>query len=227
MPILDPRANNVPKGDPNWRYAYDEFRKLKALVNRHQISTAGWQIKFPKGFEKAKDNRWQIWLIWPGQESVSVHYIGHDGRSASQAIKAIRQIYQEHFDAGLHVVRPDPNPTKPKDPREDRAFIERAFFKWSEVMKGVRSNQDWEETKKKWPKLLGFMNLKAGIIDMTMSEYLTKHPLAQLYPTPPMNQKQYENMLAGLKKWTADNEKAAKDSPNFSPYTWYQNRMFH
>lgn len=197
MPILNPGDNSYKPRD--WRQAYDAFVNFRRAVRtvstklRQPIDTSGWQLIVPGRFKGYADPRWQLTFTNLDRRIETV-YIGSSGLIAR---KTIRELHNQYIQILIERGTRDKATTDPRklqqanDPRFNHDIIRRMIERWNAMQK-VKSVQEWEENVRQNPDVMKFMNSKAGFLNMTMREYLYKHPMSHKWPTPPTTKQQLD-----------------------------------
>jgi hypothetical protein len=209
MPILNPGDNSYKPRD--WRQAYDAFANFKRAVRNvstklgQPIDTSGWHLTFPGRFKGYADPRWQLTFSRPDfkklpiydkngmHQSMDTIFIGSDGLTARKTIRELHNQYiQILLERSKYDVTTDPRKLQQQnDPRFDHNIIRRMMERWNAMQK-VKSVGEWEENLKQNPDVIKFMNSRAGFLNMTMREYLYKHPMSHKWPTPPTTKQQLD-----------------------------------
>jgi hypothetical protein len=197
MPILNPGTNDHKPRD--WRQAYDAFvnfrRAVKTISTRlgQPIDTSAWHIIVPGRFKGMADPRWQLVFTNLNGHTETV-YIGSDGMTAR---RTIRELHNQYIQILVERGARDKAVTDPRklqqqnDPRFNHDVIKRMMNRWNAMQK-VKSVAEWEENLRQNPDVVKFMNSKAGFLNMTMREYLYKHPMSHKWPTPPTTKQQLD-----------------------------------
>jgi hypothetical protein len=208
VPVVNPGSRKPMPND--WRWAWQEFQRLKEIARRAKIDTSSWKLEFPTRTQKIFDPRWRMTYTYRVGNTIRMAniYLGSNGRVAGETIKKMIPGYEKS------AVPPVPKVSKSKalttDPLFDPNKVRKAFELWNCKIAKVRSTQDLEAFKREYPKLYALMNRKAGFLDMSLYEYLTRHPYSSLFPAPPRSKQEHERRLKAFEKHVKDKDDARK-----------------
>lgn len=202
MPIVNPASRDPKPAD--WRWAWQEFQRLRTIAAKAKIDVSQWKLEFPSRVQRIVDPRWKM-TYTNTQNKLDQVYLGSTGRLAGDTIKKMIPTYSELLKG--RIANPIHQPT---DPLFNVDSVRKAFDIWNREVAKVRSLQDQREFEARYPKLLKLMKRKAGYLDMSLQDYLTKHPHSKLFPTPPRNCEEYEERNKRYRKYMEDRESARK-----------------
>jgi len=212
MPYLNPGASGAkPK---NWREAYDAFvrfrneivawsRKLGKPMPPEQFA-----IIIPSKLRGMTDPRWQLQYIDHSNNLTTV-YIGSDGLTARDSIEEIHRQYSMALYKRSRDLATNPMGQKTvmqqgkNDPRFNHSTVERMKAKWSEMIGQAKSMQQWRDLQRANPEVVKFMKMRAGILPMTMEEYLFRYAGSIRNVVPPRSQQE----LDGRRRQAEDYER--------------------
>jgi len=229
MPAVNPSSSKQIPAD--WRWAWNAFQEFKSLASRSGVNTATWSLEYPSRAQRIFDPRWRMRYTIPPIPNHDVNrdvYLGSSGRVAADTIKMIAKDYvplaNSHKEKLVQRKKMDEaakRKTRP-DPMFDPSKVREAFARWNREMKSIRSNRDMQKYLERNPNLDRLMRRKAGILDMTLSEYLTRHPHSELYPTPPRSEEELKKRAEAVRRYAEDKARWAKEDP-----PWEQNVTWH
>lgn len=191
---LFPDGKDAPAG---WQHAQDAFHKLELLGKAAGEPTYSWQLRFPSRFEKLKGQGWE--LIYSENREMLTVYIGHDALSTAHNINRMldamrkragdrntdlateRQIHQQTVRTNLS-----------RDPLFQPHFAQQLLETWRHGTRSLRTKEDLDKFRKSHPNLMRFLNRQAGVLNITVLAYLTRHPHAEFWPHPPRTAAEYE-----------------------------------
>lgn len=202
MPSVSPVSDGYHPRD--WRYAWDEFVKLKRAVTKYKVSVIGWDLIAPSKLKKAVDPRWQLRFVNINESHLSNTYLGSDGRTSAESLRQIREVYESYLrhrvtsqDSGSSNSDYDPR----FDPKKVREFKD-AYTHWP---KTKAKEYETSRTKK-------FMDSRAGVLNMSMREYLFNFWMSNRWPVPPQTKQELDKRIAAQEQLNRDKEQAARDS---------------
>jgi len=193
MPILGSNGRGAPNG---WQWAYDAFLRLRKLGAAAHEPVDRWMLSFPSRMENLKGQQWRLLYTERGKEYDI--YIGWDAKSVAENIDRIvptmkqlvqrrnqeltteRIIHQQLVEEG-----------KITDPIFDPTFAARLVRTWYEKTKTIRTVEDFERFKRANKNLMALVNKRAGILDMSMLRYMTRHPDRKIWPNPPQTHEEW------------------------------------
>lgn len=203
MPIVNPSSRDPKPAD--WRWAWQEFQRLRTIATKAKIDTSQWKLEFPSKVQRIVDPRWKLTYTTVNNQLQQV-YLGSTGRLAGDTIKKMIPMYSD-------LLKNRPQTAKrnqPIDPLFDIASVKKALEIWNREVVKVRSLQDQRAFEARYPKLLKLMQRRAGYLDMSLKDYLTSHPHSTVFPTPPRTCEEYESRKKAYNKQMADREAARK-----------------
>lgn len=189
MPILNPGTNDHKPRD--WRQAYDAFNAFRRAVRTvstrlgDPIPTDMWAIIVPGRLKHMADPRWQM-KFFHLNGHLEVMYIGSNGADAQRTIRKVHEQYIQALINRGPRSGPRNGYKQPGDARQNHGTVQLMRDLWTEMLKaGGRSAAAWNEQVKAHPEVIKFMGSRAGYLDMSMQDYLFKHPMSTRWPTPP------------------------------------------
>lgn len=192
MPNLRP---NEPKLPADWRNPYAAYQKLLSVAKALKEPVNTWKLEYPSRGERLVGKGWRLSYTFSGQR-YNV-FIGSNGAASTQTlnelVKGFKSVLEGRRAAERHSSSNKPaSREEKKDPIYDRAIISKQWSEWQVLIGKIRSTQDVRDLKEKHKFLYWFMHRKAGILDMTMHEYLGNHPHARYgWTDPPRTQDEY------------------------------------
>jgi hypothetical protein len=157
--------------------------------------TAGWSVEHPSSLKEKMLGHWMMTYSLNG-----IHhrvYIGYNTDSATAGIKEIHKHYPRHS-------RKEPKAAvqqqRPRTAIEIPEVVVKLFGEWNAVIGKVGHSVTPAEYQRDYARHIKLLSQRAGILNMDMRRYLTDHPHAQYWPTPPMSQQQYDRRNAEFRK---------------------------
>lgn len=191
MKELNPRHLKNPTG---WRTVYDAFRAFRSIAYKVGEPTEGWKLEYPATIGERLKGNWRLTYTLFG--TVQTVYIGYDAETATAGIKEMITSYPKHKrDADKQITPPV---------QKKRALIEipevvvKLFGEWNAIITKVGRTVSIEQYERDYAQHIRLLNTRAGILPMNMRQYLTNHPHAQYWPTPPMSQQQMDRRTQEL-----------------------------
>jgi hypothetical protein len=226
MPVINPGDNGYKPRD--WRHAYDAFVKFRTATRTVagrlglNMRTEQWQLEAPGRFQGMADPRWKLTFLNLDKKWETI-YVGSDAFTVRNTIKELH----EHYIALLRARKPlsaNKTPaTQRSDPRFDHHMVQRMRTLWDQMHK-ARSIKEWEANVAANPTVVAFMKSRAGILPMSMQDYLYREPMSSHWPTPPRTQKEWDGRTRQEEDYQRtrertrfdDSEEAVDDGPG-----WY------
>lgn len=203
MKPINPRATDNPKG---WLSPFTEYQKLVAKATKAGEPVHSWSIQIPDTLKEKIKGVWKLAYSINGRTSVV--YIGYNSETAAEGIKLIASRYPTFPRNRKPVTEQTPKKKSPRtDALNDVVHIRKIVQQWQEGIAQLGSapnsevGQQWFDKNYRYHKQ--FMDQKAGILNMTMWEYIFKSGMYEYWPNPPMTK---EGLAARLR----DMEKAAQ-----------------
>lgn len=194
----DKSSHNLPH---DWRTAWDQFRVLRALGNKIGESTSGWQLEAPKGLF---DRRWRLHYSFKG--TLLNAYIGMNGKQAAEGIKELIKAFRMVHEGQLAGSKqPKPKEIKKPNPVFNPIVVARMKETWDEAIVKVKDNKSAKEFEQSF--VYKFMHRRAGILPMTMQQYLYQHPHGVHWITPPKSEEQLRNRQRELENRLREKER--------------------
>lgn len=191
MPIVDP--NGSGRMPPDWRWAYDQYRKLRQLAQSVNEPVHSWRLEFPGKGRAILDRRWRMTYSWEGQMHQDV-FLGTDGRSSGRAIEQIIPVYADlvrRKKASMQQSKNDPG-SRGSNPMWDNEKNKKWRDRFYAEVAKVRDLHSQREFEQRHPNLLAYMGKRAGFLEMSIQDYWGKHPHSRFWPAPPQSKEQYE-----------------------------------
>lgn len=194
MPILWPNGRGAPNG---WQWAQDAFSKLIRLGTRAGEPVNTWHLSFPSRMESFKGIQWRLYYTERGQP-LDI-FVGWDGRSVADTINrsiipTMRRLAEART-AELNTERAIHDELieqgKVKDPIYDSHFAKSLLDAWRKGTAQLRSREDLERFKRSNKHLMDLLNKQAGVLPISMLQYLTRHPDAKHWPNPPETKEEW------------------------------------
>lgn len=210
MRVVTPndRSGKLPH---DWRGVWSAFSAMKSVGKAIGEPVIAWQLEAPSGVSKMLDKRWKMRYTF--KRKTYHAYIGITGREATKTINELKK----GFDAILEGVKAEERVTKKTqnqstpNPVYNAGEVLRAKEEWNTGITKVRDSASWEKFKEAHKRTMWIMSRKAGFLEMSMRDYLFKHPHGTTYPTPPKDQRQLDNRQREIEKMVRDREQRRND----------------
>ncbi len=221
MQVLNPRSTRNPKG---WREPYAEFQKLQALGRRLGEPAHSWYLEYPTSIKERISGNWILHYTL-NCTAYSAH-IGYDSNDSVRGLKEIFKSYPRHERTSTNS-----NSDKPKskgllifDPHK----VQQLFDEWRSAVTKVGHSMTEEEFHTKYKHHSWMLRRKAGWLEMTMRTYLTNHPHAQYWPSPPRDREEFDRRNRELERIVREKESRTRtyrdEHPEeFNTAAWKQN----
>jgi hypothetical protein len=217
MPTLNPGDTGYKPAD--WRIVWDAYASLVRIVRKYKGNTTGWHLQFPSRAKKIVDPRWQLTFTSIGQKHLTTIWLGSNGVEAANTIKKMLPYYQDYYQSLITVQTKTTK--KPSPLRDDLEMV-----RLKDALQAERNGRRLLTDRQKW-----LADRKAGHLDMSVRRYLTSHPHALMFPTPPFSQKEVEERHQQYRKIMEQVEKdrrEGEDRPDpwgnqavaWDPYAW-------
>lgn len=187
MPMLRPDGKGAP---PDWRWAQTAFDELLKWGKAAGEPTLRWYLTFPSRMEKFKGQQWRLNYTEKGR-TFNI-YVGWDGRSVAETLQFIIKTMRKHAqlrsaNLASEMVIHDELVEKGeiRDPIFDSRFAAKVFDTWQRGTRNIRTRDELEGFKRSHRRLMEILGRRAGILDMSLLQYLTRHPDAKRWPNPP------------------------------------------
>lgn len=187
MPILRPDGKGAP---PDWRWAQDAYSELLKWGTRAGEPVHQWRLDYPSRSERLIGKQWRLFYTEKGM-TFDV-YVGWDGRSVAKTIqfiiktmKLLAQNRSSNLASEMIVHDELIEKGKLRDPIYDPHFAAKVLDTWITGTRNIRTREQLNTFKREHPRLMEILKRKAGILDMSLLQYLTKHPDARYWPNPP------------------------------------------
>jgi len=179
---LNPRTpSKNPKG---WIRVFDAFREFRNVAGQTGEKTAGWALLYPDKFSEKFTRGWEIIYSIGGYHQTV--FVGHDPQTAVLGIQEMIKTYPKHK---REPERPTTPPTpKSYDPKYDPNYIRKMFNEWQQVIKKVGHSISPATYERDYVPRFRLLSVRAGVLNISMREYLTNHPHAQYWPVPPTSE---------------------------------------
>lgn len=199
MPLLHPLGKNAPQG---WRHAADAFRELQAWGMRAKEPVNRWQLSHPTRAESWRGIQWRL-LYTTNKREWNV-YVGYDAMSAADGIRRIipemKELARKRgalLATEMEILDADIAAGRRKHPIYTPGFSERLRETWLKGTRDIRTREELERFKREHKHLMELLNMKAGVLDMTMLAYLTKCPDSKRWPNPPETEEELRKRRGG------------------------------
>jgi hypothetical protein len=210
MKVLNPRATNNPK---NWLKPFAEYQSLLAIAIKAGEPTGSWGLQIPSTLKEKLKGGWLLAYSLNGKPFVV--YVGYDADSAAAGIKKIAANYPRHLRGSKAPVKKVPKKSKP-DPRKDPIWIRRIVAQYQEGIRLAHTALNAEEGERWFQKAykahIDFLNQRAGILNMSMRDYIFNSPMYAYWPNPPFSEEGLRNRLQEMEKVVADRERRAREA---------------
>lgn len=200
MKELNPSSFKNPSG---WRTAHDAFRAFRSIAYKVGEPTEGWKLEYPETIKERIKGSWHLTYTLFGE--LKTVYIGYDAATATAGIKEMIKSYPKHD-------RRKEKPTTIAAPRKPSLIeipevVVKLFGEWNAVITKVGKSVSISDYERDYAQHIRLLNMRAGILPMNMRKYLTSHPHAQYWPTPPMSERQFENRTRELQRLLRQRER--------------------
>lgn len=194
MPILTPNGKGAPQG---WQWAQDAYNKLLSAGERAKEPVYSWELHFPTKLEGWRGVQWR--LSYTVRKKPHDVYVGYDAKSAADGImrllpemQALAKQRSNTLITEMAIRDELIAAGKAEHPIYDPYFAAKLRDSWVKGTQNIRSREQFEKWKRDHKRLMDLLKMKAGILDMTMLEYLTKHPDSKWWPSPPATAEEYK-----------------------------------
>jgi hypothetical protein len=200
VPEINPGSRARYPAD--WRTVYDTYSRLIKLAAKAGENANYWRLETKGKVFK----QWRLSYTYRGQ--VLEIFLGTNGVQAAKTLETLIKTFQ--YEVKLKAIeekQKKDRTTAPKtklNPVFNPTIVANVFEKWNEIISRIRSTKDWETFSKTedGKYILWFMNKKAGYLDMTMQDYLTKFGMSKYWKSPPRDEQEYNARLRELQRIT-------------------------
>jgi hypothetical protein len=201
--IIDPhdRSGKLPS---DWRDVWSAFTALRKVAREIGEPVGGWSIEAGR---RVGRRYWTMTYTFKGRHMNA--YIGRTGKEAALTIKETLKGFQSVLEGEKAAQKHSKPVLTPKkiNPIYDPGLVDKMKSKWDDAMKSLKDTRSVTEFREKEKYLNWFMKQKAGVLNMSMQDYLYKHPHGTLWPTPPKDKQQYEARQRELEKRIREKER--------------------
>lgn len=199
MKILNPRSTRNPKG---WRAPYAEFQRLQGLGERLGEPANHWYLEYPDSVREKLRGNWV--LHYSINSTAYTAFAGYDSNDAVRALKEIYKSYPRHQ-------RVKAKSASEKGPSkglllEDPHRVKTLFDEWRIAVVKVGHSMTEQEFHERYKHHQWMMSRKAGWLNMPMLTYLTSHPHAMYWPSPPKDKEEFERRNRELERIVREKE---------------------
>jgi hypothetical protein len=210
--VISPNAKNMPA---DWRTPWQQFDVLKNLGRKLHEPVSTWRLEAPKGFGKMLDRRWTLTYTFKNHRYVA--YIGIDGKQAAIGIKEIVKGFKVAVEGNKAYDESMPKPAtekKPVPPIYNPALAQKMQDEWNIAIKLVKDRRGAEAFNRDHKYMLWFMRQRAGILNMSMREYMFNHPHASYWLTPPHSEAELRRRQEQFRRIVEDKERNSRNPQN-------------
>lgn len=207
MKLVNPSSHQNPKG---WREAYAAFQSFQRVGKLLGEPAHQWQLQYPGSLKERVKAAWKVVYTLNGHWHDA--YVGYNAQTAAFGIREVIRTYPRHPRTWAR--KPPPKAPEKPHPKYDPAVVIKIFHEWKAGIAkvgfspGSMSEKDFKE---RYGYHIWLMGAKAGFLDMDMQEYLINHPHGRYWPTPPQNQREFDNRNRELEKIVAEKERRGQE----------------
>jgi hypothetical protein len=213
MPFLNPTDPHSPT-PRGWRTPYDDFRKLRAIASAAGIDTTTWGINVPGTKDRILGKTWQLIYTPIGERTATSVSLGQDAYEATGIIKQLFRAYSQYIDSQGGFIRHDkPKASGPAKPTNvvglDSIYDPGYAKKFMDLVKQGRIDRI--------PRQI--LSQQAGVLPMSVRDYLSRSPMSILWPSPPRTDKELRTRLEYLEQREKENAKVkeVEKATNYDP----------
>ena len=197
MKELTPGSGKKPAG---WQFVFDQFNRLRAIAKKAGVNVEGWALYHPDGIKERFRHGWEMrYSITDVHQRI---FLAYDAREAAKVIHSMIPLYPIH----QRTVKSEIKPVVKRNPATDPVIISKMFEEWSVSVKKVGHSISPSEWEKVYAPKFRLLSQQAGILPMSIRQYLTNHPHAQYWPAPPTSQEQLRRRNEELQRMVREQE---------------------